>query len=106
MLTQKDDVDIHARRRQGLTISAIARHTGRDRKTIRAHLNGDRQVGQRARSVPDPFDRFAGYARERLAEDPHLWARTLFDEAVMLGYELSRLAHWRGHIVPHVVGHR
>ena len=96
MLTQEDDVDIHALRRRGWTISAIARHVGRDRKTIRAYLNGERQVGQRARSAPDPLDRFADYARERLREDPHLWATTLFDEAVKLGYDLSYQSFTRG----------
>jgi hypothetical protein len=35
MLTQEDDIDIHALRRRGWSISAIARHVGRDRKTIR-----------------------------------------------------------------------
>jgi transposase len=37
MLTREEDVDAHALRRQGWTISAIARHLGRDRKTIRAY---------------------------------------------------------------------
>ncbi|WP_262418686.1 helix-turn-helix domain-containing protein [Streptomyces sp. SP2-10] len=41
MLTLEEDVDAHALRRQGWTISAIARHLGRDRKTIRAYLNGE-----------------------------------------------------------------
>ena len=40
MLTRENDIDVHALRRQGWTISAIARHLGRDRKTIRAYLNG------------------------------------------------------------------
>jgi len=40
MLTREDDIDVHALRRQGWTISAIARHLGDDRKTVRAHLNG------------------------------------------------------------------
>ncbi len=35
MLTQEEDVEIHALAKQGWTISEIARHTGRDRKTIR-----------------------------------------------------------------------
>ena len=35
MLTQEDDVEIHALARRGWSKSAIARHTGRDRKTIR-----------------------------------------------------------------------
>ncbi|WP_327303557.1 helix-turn-helix domain-containing protein [Streptomyces sp. NBC_01298] len=36
MLTWEEDVDAHALRRQGWSISAIARHLGHDRKTIRA----------------------------------------------------------------------
>ncbi|MFI1333009.1 hypothetical protein ACH4U7_23450 [Streptomyces sp. NPDC020845] len=47
MLTREEDVDAHALRRQGWTISVIARHLGRDRKTIRAYLNGERVPGQR-----------------------------------------------------------
>src|SRR5438552_4009539 len=37
MLTQEDDVEIHALARRGWSKSEIARHTGRDRKTV-AHL--------------------------------------------------------------------
>jgi len=51
MLTQEDDVDVHALHRQGWTISAIARHLGRDRKTIRAYVCGDRVAGERASST-------------------------------------------------------
>ncbi len=40
MLTQEEDVEIHALKRRGWSIAAIARHTGRDRKTIRAYLVG------------------------------------------------------------------
>ena len=36
MLTQEDDVDAHALRKRGWTITAIAAHLGHDRKTIRA----------------------------------------------------------------------
>ena len=88
MLTWEDDVDIHALRRQGWTIAAIARHTGRDRKTVRAYLNGHRAPGARARAA-DPFARFEAYVRARLVEDPHLWALTLFDELQPLGFDLS-----------------
>ena len=35
MLTQEDDVEISALRARGWSVSAIARHTGRDRKTVR-----------------------------------------------------------------------
>ena len=89
MLTQEDDVDAHALRKRGWTISAIAVHLGHDRKTIRAYLNGERVAGVRAAAVEDRFARFVDYCRERLVEDPHLWAMTLFDEIVGLGFDQS-----------------
>ena len=89
MLTQEDDVDAHALRKRGWTISAIARHLGHDRKTIRAYLNGERSAGVRASTGQDRFDPFVDYCRERLIEDPHLWAMTLFDEIVVLGFDQS-----------------
>ena len=82
MLTQEDDVDIHALRRRGWSISAFARHVGRDRKTVRVYLEGKRQVGQRAPAGEDSFARFVDYAAARLAEDPHLWSTALHDEVV------------------------
>lgn len=88
MLTREDDIDVHALRRQGWTISAIARHLGRDRKTIRAYLNG-REAGVRARSSPDSFEPYAAYVGQRLADDPHLWASALYDELLDLGYDRS-----------------
>jgi IS30 family transposase len=39
-LTQEDDVEIHALAKRGWTVSAIARHTGRDRKTVAKYLAG------------------------------------------------------------------
>ncbi len=86
MLTREEDIDAHALARQGWTISAIARHLGRDRKTIRAYLNGERTPGVRKRSAPDGFEPFVEYCRARLREDPHLWATTLYDEVLDLGY--------------------
>jgi transposase len=89
MLTREEDIDVHALRRQGMSISAIARHLGRDRKTIRAYLNGERVAGVRKPVGEEPFEPFVDYVRERLKEDPHLWAVTLFDEVVALGYDRS-----------------
>ncbi|MDI9977436.1 IS21 family transposase [Rhodococcus sp. IEGM 1307] len=89
MLTWEDDVEVHALRKRGWSISAIARHTGRDRKTIRAYLNGERTPGVRQPREQDPFAPFVDYVTCRLAEDPHLWARTLCDELEELGYRLS-----------------
>ena len=88
MITWGDDVEVHALRKQGWTISAIARHVGRDRKTVRAYLNGERKPGVRQRTS-DPFAPFVEYVTARLAEDPHLWGITLFDELQPLGFGLS-----------------
>ena len=89
MLTREEDIDAHALRRQGWTISAIARHLGRDRKTIRTYLADERVAGERKPAGPDPFEPFTEYVVARLTEDPHLWAVTLFDEVVGLGYARS-----------------
>jgi Transposase and inactivated derivatives len=86
MLSEEDDVDIHALRRQGMTISEIARRTDHDRKTIRAYLAGQRAPGQRQGAEPNSFDAFVDYVTARLAEDPHLWAATLLDELRPLGF--------------------
>lgn len=89
MLTQEEDIDAHALRKRGWTISAIARHLGRDRKTVRAYLNGGREPGVRRSSAPDWFAPFAIYCSARLVEDPHLWASTLFEEVQSLGFTAS-----------------
>ncbi|WP_228456102.1 terminase gpP N-terminus-related DNA-binding protein [Streptomyces durbertensis] len=70
MLTREEDVDAHALRRQGWKISAIARHLGRDRKTISTYLNGEVEAGQR-RQAPDAVVPFLDYCRQRLADNPH-----------------------------------
>ena len=89
MLTQEDDVDAHALRKRGWTISAIARHLGHDRKTISAFLNDERVAGVRAPAGEDRFGPFVEYCRARLVEDPHLWAETLLDELRLLGFDQS-----------------
>jgi transposase len=68
MLTREEDIDVHALRRQGWTICAIARHLGRDRKTIRAYLAGERVAGQLRPVGPDLFEPYVGYVRVRLIE--------------------------------------
>jgi transposase len=86
MLAWEECVEAQALRARGWSISAIAAHLGHDRKTIRAYLNGQRAPGARVRSTIDPFDEFVEYCRLRLADDPHLWLTTLFDEVTGLGY--------------------
>ena len=51
--------------------------------------------------TPDPVERFVPYMAQRLADDPHLWATTLLDELVGLGYagsyqSLTRAVRARG----------
>ncbi|MBX4171644.1 helix-turn-helix domain-containing protein [Rhodococcus sp. DMU2021] len=89
MLTWEEDVEIHALHKRGWTISAIARHTGRNRRTIRNYLNGTTTPGVRKPAGEDPFEPFVDYVTARLTEDPHLWARTLCDELENLGYTAS-----------------
>ena len=86
MITHGEDVEIHALRRQGWSISAIARHLGLDRKTVRAYLGGGREAGVRRSSSVDPFEEIGAYVRRRLGEDPHVRTTVLFGEAQKPGY--------------------
>ena len=95
MLTQGEDVEVHALASRGWSVSAIARHLDRDRKTVRAYVRGERQAGVRASDRPDPLAPFAAYLAARFADDPHVWATALFDEVVPLGYPLSYVSFAR-----------
>ncbi len=88
MLTREDVVEIVALRRRGWSVSAIARHTGRDRKTIRVWLaEGERRRRRpRAASVLEPY---RAYIERRLGDDPHLDATVLLRELRPLGFERS-----------------
>src|SRR2546423_5314506 len=97
MLFGEEDVEAHALGQHGWSISAIARHLGHDRKTVRAYLNGVRQPGVRRKSVPDLIDPFVEYCRIRLSDDPHLWASTLLDELAPLGYGGALPSFTRAH---------
>ena len=89
MLTQGEDVEVHALHQRGWSISAISRHLGKDRKTIRAYLNNERVPGVRVSTAPDPVEPFVPYLTQRLGDDPHVWSSALFDEVKALGYPLS-----------------
>jgi len=96
MLTQGDDVEVHALAGRGWSISAIARHLGRDRKTVRAYVHGERTPGVRRRAAPDPLEPFVTYLAARFVDDPHLWLTALYDEVVPLGYPRSYPSFARG----------
>jgi transposase len=75
--------------RQGLSITAIARRTGRDPKTVRKYIErgieapvyGPRSVGRPSKLAP-----FIGFLRERVTAFPDLSAARLTREARELGY--------------------
>jgi transposase len=96
MLTQGEDVEAHALAGRGWSISAIARHLGRDRATVRGYLAGERTPGIRKRVAADPLEPFVAYLAARFADDPHLWLTALFDEVVRLGYPRSYPSFARG----------
>ena len=89
MLTWEEDMEISALHKRGMSISDIARHTGRNRRTVRNYINGTTTPGVRRKSTTDPFEDFIDYIRYRFTEDPHLWAVALFDELLALGFALS-----------------
>ncbi len=86
MLTEEDDVEIHALARRGWSVAAIARHTGRDRKTVRKYLAEDRPAREPAPSCVEPFRE---YLAARFAEDVHVDATVLHREVCGLGFERS-----------------
>jgi len=87
MLSREDVVEIVALYRRGWSVSAIARHTGRDRKTVRAWLRGERDR-ERCRA-PSSLEPYRTYVERRLGDDPHLDATVLLRELVALGFERS-----------------
>ena len=86
MLTEEDDVEIHALARRGWTVSAIARHTGRDRKTVRKYLAEPDAVRVSAPSCLEPY---RAYLEARFDDDAHVFASVLFEELVPLGFDRS-----------------
>jgi transposase len=86
MLTQEDDVEIHALARRGWSVSAIARHTGRDRKTVRKYL---KDAGPSREPAPSCLEPFGGYLTVRFADDAHVDGTVLFREVVELGFDRS-----------------
>jgi transposase len=87
MLTQEDDVEIHALAARGWTKAAIARHTGRDRKTISKYLARPRgEQRERATSCLEPF---RPYLEARFEDDPHVDATVLHRELAGAGFDRS-----------------
>jgi transposase len=95
MLTWGEAVEVHALRERGWSVAAIARHLGRDPKTIRGYVAGEREPGRRRSQAPDPLAPYVDYLTARFADDPHLWASALYEEVTRLGYGLSYVSFAR-----------
>ncbi|MGO9299759.1 MAG: Mu transposase domain-containing protein [Acidimicrobiales bacterium] len=95
MLSVGEDVEADALFKRGWTVSAIARHLDRDRKTVRAYLSGKRTPGVRRPACPDALADYRDYIAARFADDAHLWATALYDEVVPLGYSGSYVSFAR-----------
>ena len=120
MLTEEDDVEIYALHARGWSVSAISRHTGRDRKTVSKYLATPRPVRAPAPSCLEPY---RAYIAARFEDDPHLEATVLHRELAAAGFgrayttlvgELRRLelrpvclvcAHRRGDAVTTEIDH-
>jgi transposase len=105
--------------RQGLTVAAIARRTGHDRKTVRKYIErGLEPPAYKPRAAgPSLLRPFEAYLRERVARFPELTGRRLWREIRGLGFEggystvteflrgvckgrIDRVPAWRSKIVP------
>ena len=78
-------LDLH---RQGLSVSAIARQLGIDRKTVRGYIAKGLEPPAYKKRPPSPglLAPFAPYLRERLAAYPGLTGRRLWRELKERGY--------------------
>ena len=85
---------ILADRAAGKSVDAIAKAYGHSPTTIRAYANGLRTPGEAAPRADD-FAPFAGYCRQRLADDPHLRTPALLAELSALGLDDSRSTLYR-----------
>lgn len=83
MVRLEDIVMIHDLRRQGLSVSAIARKTGLDRKTVRKQLAGSVKPPV---YKPRPVAPFEPYLLERITLYPDLSGRRLLREIAAMGY--------------------
>jgi len=78
----------------GKPVREIAEAYGHSITTIRTYAHGLRTPGEPAARADD-FAPFAGYCRQRLADDPHLRTPALLAELSGLGLDSSRATLYR-----------
>jgi transposase len=88
VVTLGEIVLIHDLKRQGLSVSAIARKVGLDRKTVRRHLARGLAPPSYGPRLPRPsrLAPYEAYLRERIAAWPELTGKRLLREIRELGY--------------------
>ncbi|WPY96518.1 IS21 family transposase (plasmid) [Limimaricola variabilis] len=89
MIRLGEVVMIHDLKRQGLSISAIARKVGLDRKTVRKHLEVGVTAPVYGPRAPRPrlLEGFEPYLHERILAYPDLSGRRLLREIRGMGYD-------------------
>lgn len=89
MVNLKEWIVILELHRQGLSISDIARRTGKDRKTVRKYVQGGMAAPPSYAARPQrvsPLEPFKDYVGQRLQQWPELSGRRLMREIQALGY--------------------
>jgi transposase len=89
VVTLGEVVLIEDLKRQGLSVSAIARKVGRDRKTVRRYLERGLEAPAYGPRAPRPrrLAPYEAYLRERIAAYPELSGKRLLREIRELGYD-------------------
>jgi transposase len=86
MLSWEEFVELRNLHERGWSISAIARHLGKDRKTVRRYLaDPDARPGVR-KAADRLLDPYAAYIGARLEDNPHLAGTVLDRELGELGF--------------------
>ena len=88
MIKLRNVIVIHDLKKQGLSVSAIARQTGLDRKTVRKYLDRGLEAPVYRPRGPRPqvLDPYRVWLREKVTVCPGLSGRRLFREITALGY--------------------
>jgi transposase len=88
VVTLGEIVMIHDLKRQGLSIAAIARTTGHDRKTVRKHLKRGLEAPVYGPRLLQPglLEPFEDYLTERIRAHPGLSGKRLLRDIKALGY--------------------
>lgn len=87
MITQELWMDLKQLSRQGMSIRAIARHTGLSRNTVRRALSATIPPGYKKRPARERLiDPYRDYLQDQLARRPWIRATTLADEIERKGY--------------------